>query len=70
MNINSRELGTVALKASFPSELFYGKYLHLFYLRLLKKEKREKDHFDVCFSPIFSCEMSLARIICQYLETE
>lgn len=43
--------------------------LHLFYLRLFFK--RETKTILICvFFPMLRCEVSLARIICQYLETE
>lgn len=57
MNIDGKELGTVALKILFLVIYFMVNILNLFYLRLFKKKKekrkRDKDHFDVYF--FFPC---------------
>lgn len=42
MNIDGRELDTVALKASFPGDLFYGKSPSFFLFRIRKKERKKR----------------------------
>lgn len=48
MNIDGRELGTVALKASFPSDLFYGKYPSFILFKVIKERKKEKKTILMC----------------------
>lgn len=42
MNFDDRKLGTVALKAYFRRDLFYGKYPSFILFKIIKKQKEKK----------------------------
>lgn len=48
MDIDGRELGTTALKASPLGDLLFCKYPSFILCKNEEKKKRGKEHFDVC----------------------
>lgn len=53
MNFDDRKLGTVALKAYFRRDLFYGKYPSFILFKIIKKQK-EKKTILMCVGFFFS----------------
>lgn len=70
MDIDGRELGTTALKASPLGDLLFCKYPSFI---LCKNEEKKSEEKNILMYAVFfklGCNVSLAKIICQYLENK